>query len=289
MSMNLAVWKEFWALRNTVQKAMNEKIECDEKIVSAWKNMRNRILEEFYPIVHKVATAMHKKIAEVSEDEMASFGVDGLYDAIDGYSGYDPRTKRPVKFETYATYRIRGSILDGIRRDDWVPRLVRSNAKLLRNKKEDLSASLGREPTHEELAKAMNLSMEEYEEMLDASNIKSIQSLNAMVRSNGGGRRDEEVQMVDCLPDRDQPEPLAKLMEHELLSKLFGKGFTPAERKIIAGYYFENRPMKEIGKSVDLSESRVSQKNTEIIERVKENILRNPEFFGKKVLELLKG
>ena len=95
--------------------------------------------------------------------------------------------------------------------------------------------------------------------------------------------------MMDCIHDQQTPEPLDQMVADELKSKLFGKNFTPLERRIIYSYYYEGRSMKEIAEQVNLSESRVSQMNSAIIQRLRDIIRRNPEYFGPKIMAMIKN
>ena len=296
----LDTWEKFWPIRDTVRQHSESGGDCPEDIQKQWSEMRNHFVAMYYYIVLDTAKAMHKKITEVWEEQLASMGVDGLYDAIDGYGavnpatgkweGIDPKTGKKVKFETYAGYRIKGAILDSIRREDWVPRLVRSRAKKLQRKREEMESRLGRAPTNEEMAADLKLTLVEYEELLEAYSLKTVQSLNTTFNSNpNGDGNNDEMSMMDCIHDQQTPEPLDQMVADELKSKLFGKNFTPLERRIIYSYYYEGRSMKEIAEQVNLSESRVSQMNSAIIQRLRDIIRRNPEYFGPKIMAMIKN
>ncbi len=277
------IWETFCPIRSLVRSAVESGKDVDEVITKRWQEIRNHIVAKYYYLVKRVAESMHQKITELEEDALASMGVDGLYDTVDAF---EPGLN--IKFETYAVYRIRGSILDAIRRDDWVPRLVRQRAKKMSRTHDKLRDVLGRTPTDVEMAEAMDISEEEYKELIRSSALKSISSLNATFK---GGDQDNgsnsDMTMQDCIRDTKVYDPLDNMIQEELKAKLFGKGFTPLERRIIYAYYFEARCMREIADAVGLSESRVSQMNTAIIERLREKIRRNPEYFGKDVLEAL--
>jgi RNA polymerase sigma factor for flagellar operon FliA len=266
-----AIWDEFWPVSDVVRKHTESDTPCDPDVLVRWQEMRNTIVSRYYYLVQRVAERLAKKITERQEEELASMGVDGLYDSVDGYGAYNPVTERwegvnpknmkPVKFETYAAYRIKGSIIDEIRRDDWVPRLVRSRRKDIEEYEYVLSASLGRKPTSTEMAVALKISVEDYDDLVKSAKLQNMQSLNAAFNGRDhGDSRDEDMAVV----------------------------FTPLERRIVHSYYFEGRSMKEISETIGLSESRVSQMNTDIIKRLQEKVRRNPDYFGKQVLDLLK-
>jgi RNA polymerase sigma factor for flagellar operon FliA len=277
-----SIWDAFCPLRDKVRAATERNETCDESVLKQWKDMRNRIVAQYAYLLQQVAEKMAQKIRELSVDQLSSMGVEGLYDAIDGFQ---PELKN--KFDTYAAYRIRGAVLDSIRRDDWVPRLVRSRAKKLEKVEAKLMAKLSRKPTEEEMADAMDLPLEKYQEMLRASALRTMQSLNATIRSGDQDGPSGEMTMQDCLPAVSTHEPLDHLIHEELVSKLFGRGFTPLERRIAFGYYFEKKSMKDIANDLGLSESRVSQINTGIMEELYKRVLRNPEFFGPKCVQVV--
>jgi RNA polymerase sigma factor for flagellar operon FliA len=296
---NMDTWKKFWPLREIVRASAEADNEIPDSVQREWSEMRNHLVAFYYYLVINTAETMHKKIVEVQPEALASFGVDGLYDAVDGYgavdpvtktwAGIDPKTFRPVKFETYVVYRIKGSILDGIRREDWVPRLVRSRAKKLVREREELEARLGREVNDDEMAAQLGITPDEYKSFTQSASLRSIQSLNTTYQAGRSGMApsNEDMTLLDSIHDPTTPEPLDIMLQEELTSKLFGNTFTPLELKIIHAYYYENRSMKEIAVKIGMSESRVSQINSEIIKRLRDKIKRNPEFFGPKVVQML--
>lgn len=295
---NDILWDEFWPVREEVKKIVKKEEEIPEDLYNRWQNLRNQLLVKYYYLVNRVADKLSKRIVEPEKDALASQGIDGLYDAIDGYgsvdkttgkwSGIDPKKGKRTKFETYAAYRIRGAILDELRRIDWVPRLVRSrNAKLDRAIKE-LTQELGRPPCDEEVADKLKIDMSAYAEMLLDSASCNIQSLHVSYDSSqdeSGDGRDRSY--IDSVHDKSVEPPLNKLIDEELKSKLFGKGLTPLEKDIIKSYLFHNLTMKEIAESVELSESRVSQIMKQVFNTIKERVRKNPAFFGKPVLDLI--
>jgi len=234
-----------------------------------WKNFfqnrcdlyRNQLMEMYLPIVKYSAERIYSKLPDKVElDDLISAGIFGLMDAIEAY---DPG--RGVKFETYCSPRIRGSILDELRSMDWVPRLVRSRAHQLERATRALSAHLGRLPTEEETAAEMELDMPEFRKLQrDASAIGLI-SLN---NNFSDGESDKELQEIDIVKDRKSEDPVIEAQKNDL-KNLLTKGLSRAERLIIVLYYYEEMTMKEIGATLDLSESRVSQMHSSIMARLK--------------------
>jgi RNA polymerase sigma factor for flagellar operon FliA len=222
---------------------------------------RNLLLEHYRPLVKYTAERLHSKLPDkVEVDDLISAGNFGLMDAIDAY---DP--SRGVKFETYCTPRIRGSILDELRSMDWVPRLVRARAHQLARATHSLETHLGRKPTKEETAEELDMDMEEFERLQRDANAVGLVSLNTKY-SEGDGEKD--IREIDVIKDNRSQDPLIEAQKRDL-KNLLTKGLTRAERLIVVLYYYEEMTMKEIGATLDLSESRVSQMHSSIIDRLK--------------------
>jgi RNA polymerase sigma factor for flagellar operon FliA len=234
-----------------------------------------KLAEHYYPLVRKVANRLHQKLGsnpEVQPDELTSMGVDGLYDAV---SGYD--TSRATKFETYATPRVRGSMLDAIRSADWVPRLVRAKASQLDRRRQILESDVGHRLTEGEMADKMGMTVEDYRDFSKGASAPAIHSVNDL----NGNENDSDKQMsIEHVEDEDSSMPAERMLRKELFSKLMGRNFTPQERTIIKLYYYEDRSMKEISDIVGLSESRVSQMHSIILKRLRQGVTRNPEFYS---------
>jgi RNA polymerase sigma factor for flagellar operon FliA len=196
----------------------------------------------------------------VELDDLISAGTFGLMDAIDAY---DPA--RGVKFETYCAPRIKGSILDELRSMDWVPRLVRARAHQLAKATHTLEMHLGRKPDEQELATELNMDMEEFSRLQRDANAASLVSLNTKC---GDAEGEKDVYEIDVIKDHRSEDPLLEAQKRDL-KNLLTKGLTRAERLIIVLYYYEEMTMKEIGATLDLSESRVSQMHSSIVARLK--------------------
>jgi len=222
---------------------------------------RNLLMEHYLPLVKYTADRIYAKLPDKVElDDLISAGIFGLMDAIDAF---DP--ERGVKFETYCTPRIRGAILDELRSMDWVPRLVRARAHQLENALRTLEAHLGRIPTENEIAKELNMNMEEFQRLQrDATAIGLISLSNKFGDSDG----EKDMREIDIVKDQKSQNPLIEAQKRDLKG-LLTKGLTRAERLIVVLYYYEEMTMKEIGATLDLSESRVSQMHSSIIARLK--------------------
>ena len=222
---------------------------------------RNLLMENYSDIVRYTAERVHAKLPDKVElDDLISAGVFGLMDAIDAF---DP--DRGVKFETYCSARIKGSILDELRSMDWVPRLVRARAGRLSRARRSLETHLGRKPTEDEIAQELGLDKDEFERLRRDANAVGQVSLNTKY-SDGDG--DKDVREIDIIQDQKSENPVVEAQKRDL-KNLLTKGLTRAERLIIVLYYYEEMTMKEIGATLDLSESRVSQMHSSIIERLK--------------------
>jgi RNA polymerase sigma factor FliA len=222
---------------------------------------RNTLMEHYRYLVRYTAERLHTKLpGKVELDDLISAGTFGLMDAIDAF---DP--SRGVKFETYCSPRIRGSILDELRSMDWVPRLVRARAHQLSRAKQSLEAHLGRKPRKEELAEEMDMNMEDFERLQQDADAVGIVSLNSQYGDDEG---DKDIREIDIIKDRKSDDPPIEAQKRDL-KELLTKGLTRAERLIVVLYYYEEMTMKEIGATLDLSESRVSQMHSSILMRLK--------------------
>ena len=222
---------------------------------------RNLLMEHYRDLVRYAAERLHSKLPDKVElDDLISAGIFGLMDAIDAY---DP--ERGVKFETYCAPRIKGSILDELRSMDWVPRLVRARAHQLSRATQALELNLGRKPLVEELAEELDLEMHEFSRLQRDAQAVGLVSLSTKC-SEGEG--DKDVCEIDVIKDKKSKDPLIEAQKRDL-KNLLTKGLSRAERLIIVLYYYEEMTMKEIGATLDLSESRVSQMHSSIVARLK--------------------
>jgi RNA polymerase sigma factor for flagellar operon FliA len=235
-----ALWKEFYKIRS--------------------EQARNSLMEHYLPIVKYTAERIYVKLPDkVEVDDLISAGIFGLMDAIDAF---DPQ--RGVKFATYCTPRIRGAILDELRSMDWVPRLVRARAHQLNNAMRTLEAHLGRLPSDNEIADELDMDMGEFHRLQRDATAVGIVSLSNNLDVEG----DNDICEIDIVEDKKSEDPMVEAQKRDLKS-LLTKGLTRAERLILILYYYEEMTMKEIGATLDLSESRVSQMHSSIVARLK--------------------
>lgn len=223
---------------------------------------RNRLMEMHLHLVRMHAERIHVKLPkEVQLDDLISAGSFGLLAAV---KAFDPA--RGIRFSTYCAGRIQGAILDWIREFDWVPRLARSRSRKLSIATKQLRNDLGREPTRADLMRRIGVSPGEFAKIeADAGTIPETVSLSRKWYQTGG---DKEVREVDVIADTTAPDAALNL-ERADLKQFILRGLTRAERLIVTLYYYEDLTMKQIGRALDLSESRVSQMHSSIIARLK--------------------
>lgn len=236
------------------------------------QDYRNRLVEQYLPLVKYNGERIWARLPEgVELDDLISAGVFGLMDAIDAFD-----MTRGVKFETYCVPRIRGAMLDELRTMDWVPRLVRSKASKLNEALKTLEAKLGRAPTELELAQKMEISVEELEKMMVEANAVGLISLDKKWYETDSYK---DVREIDILEDKKGEDPTRRIQKGDLM-RLVTKGLNRNERLIIILYYYEELTMKEIGATLDLSESRVSQMHSSIVQRLQSQLERRRGEFG---------
>jgi RNA polymerase sigma factor for flagellar operon FliA len=223
--------------------------------------IRNYFLERFMHLVRYNAERIHTRLPdEVDVEDLVQAGLFGLKDAIESFE-----LDRGVKFETYCASRIRGAILDELRSMDWVPRLVRQRSSKVNQARNRFLLANGRAPTEAELAEMLGADAEEYKKLNRDSRAVGIFSLSRKVV---GGDSNRELHEIDVIRDDTQSNPLTEAQRNDLRN-LITKGLSRAERLIVVLYYFEEMTMKEIGATLDLSESRVSQMHSSILARLK--------------------
>jgi RNA polymerase sigma factor for flagellar operon FliA len=225
------------------------------------EELRNKLVEHYLPLVKYNAERVHTKLPdEVDVEDLMSAGIFGLMDAIDAFD-----QSRGVKFETYCAPRIRGAILDELRSMDWVPRLVRSRSSQVEGARKSLEMELGRVPTDQEVAEKLGLDESEYDKIRKDAGTVGVVSLSRKWFETDSNK---DVREIDILEDAKQINPLSSAQKRDLKG-VVTKGLSRAERLIIILYYYEQMTMKEIGTTLDLSESRVSQMHSSVLARLK--------------------
>ena len=233
------------------------------------QTIKEQLIRKYLYLVKYVAGRMALKLpSHVDIDDLSSAGVMGFLAALEAY---DP--EREVDFPTYALNRIRGSILDELRGLDWVPRFVRKKARIVERALAELEQQFKRQPTNEEVAAHLGMSLEEYHTTL--SEIKG----NTLVSLDEGwsDERSEGASIPAQTPkELNQPDPFMDLALNErraILAKLIDM-LPPQERTVLALYYYDELTMKEIGEVLDISESRVSQVHSGAVLRLRARLKR---------------
>ncbi len=225
------------------------------------RDIRNYLMERFLPLVRYNAERIYARLPdEVDIQDLMSAGLFGLMDAINAYD-----LDRGVKFETYCAPRIRGAVLDELRLMDWVPRLVRHRTSRVEGAKQRFEMRTGRAPTQDELSQSLGLDGEEFEKYERDSAAVGTFSLTRKCFSSDGSK---DVREIDVIKDESQRNPFSEIQRKDV-KDLMTKGLSRAERLIVILYYYEEMTMKEIGATLDLSESRVSQMHSSILARLK--------------------
>jgi RNA polymerase sigma factor for flagellar operon FliA len=232
---------------------------------------RNRLVEMYLHLVKYNAERIWARLPDgVELDDLMSAGVFGLLDAIEAFD-----LDRGVKFETYCVPRIRGAMLDELRTMDWVPRLVRSKQSKVDAAAKQLETSLGRKPTLEELSQKLDVPMEQIQAYVTEANAVGLVSLNKKWYETDSYK---DVREIDILEDKKAEDPTSRLQNRDLM-RLVTRGLNRNERLIVILYYYEEMTMKEIGTTLNLSESRVSQMHSSILNRLQSQLSkRRPEF-----------
>ena len=232
--------------------------------------LRHQLIIDYSPLIRFVALRIASRLPpSIDIDDLISSGVIGLMDAIDKY---DPNMYN--KFKTYAEFRIRGAILDELRSQDWIPRSVRSKAKVIERSYNELEQKLGRSATHEEVCESLGMEIGAYHELV--SRVKSISLLYAdEPASNYGDSRKNMLEMIE----HPGKTPLAQLNNKSEKDTLIQQiESLPHKQKLVLSlYYFEELNLKEIGRILNVTESRVSQLHTQAVEKIR-NRMRSSNF-----------
>jgi len=226
--------------------------------------IRDKFVRQYAPLVKyvagKVAIGMPHN---VEFDDLVGFGVFGLFDAIEKF---DP--EKHVKFKTYAVTRIRGAIFDELRSIDWVPRSVRQKAREVEDAVRRLETSLGRSATDREIAKEMNMGLPEFQKLMLKISGTSILSLNDVWYT---GEDNDKVSIVESIesPQSLNPDTIVEKDEiKRVIIEAIGE-LPDKEKKVLVLYYYEDLTLKEIGKVLEVTESRISQLHTKAIMRLR--------------------
>ena len=244
----------------------------DEKLSEIWskylkdktqKNLRDTLIVQYIYLTRYVVGRIKMNLPpNFAIEDIASYGVEGLIDAVEKYS-----PNKGARFETYAIMRIRGNIIDKIRAEDWIPRQMRRKIKEVNTTVEFLRQKLGRTPSIDEVAVELNMEKEKVEAILsDTQTVGSIYDKK--------GTSEDSLSVIDTIEDSKLVDPLTNLEDKDTKKDLQValKRLPERERLIMVLYYHENLTLKEIGDTLELSESRVCQLHSQAIMKLR-NIL----------------
>lgn len=225
--------------------------------------LREKIILEYAPLVKIVAGRLSMYLGQnVEYDDLVGYGVFGLIDAIDKFD-----LDKTVKFETYASLRIRGSILDQIRKMDWIPRTVRKKQKQIDAAMKEVEVKTGKSATDEEVAVQLEISMDELLNWQSQLKVTNVISLNEFVEQGSEPIMDSTNNSHFETPER--------VVEQEELKEVLAtslKNLSEKECKVVQLYYYEDLTLKEISKILEVSESRISQLHTRALQKLKKSM-----------------
>ncbi|GHF62841.1 hypothetical protein GCM10017566_40500 [Amycolatopsis bartoniae] len=244
--------------------------EVDAAINALWREfrerpnqrLRERLVLHYAPLVKYVAGRVGTGLpTHVDVGDLVQSGIFGLIDAIEKF---DP--DRGWRFETYAMQRIRGAILDDLRSQDWVPRVVRSRLREAERALERLGARLHRTPSDTELAEELGIGLDELRDLYGQLRLTSVVALEDLIAAGK-----DSGSLVDTLQDEDAVDPVAVLVDRDNRRQLAEAiaQLTERDRIVVSLYYFESLTLAEIGKVLGVTESRVSQLHTRAVLRLR--------------------
>ncbi len=234
--------------------------ECKTELTEREKE---KIINESLPFIKYTAYRLaHRLPPQLAANDLISVGIVGLLDALQRY------TEGRVKLKTFVEYRIKGAMLDELRSHDWVPRSLKTKIGQIKKAHRELEQDLGRMPSEEEIAERLEISLDEY--------YRTVQSAsNAVVFSFEDFRdrfsEDSDVDVTECIPDRNAKTPLELLEENSAKADLADliERLPQKEKIILSLYYWDEMTMKEIGKVLRLTEGRVCQLHNQAMIRLK--------------------
>ncbi len=226
--------------------------------------IRNRLVKQYLPLVKYVAGKLAVGMPQnVEFDDLVSYGVIGLFDAIDKF---DPG--KHVKFKTYAVTRVRGAIFDQLRQLDWVPRSVRQKTRELEDTVRRVESQLGRAATDQEIARELGVSMKEFEKLVMKISGTTVLSLNDVWYA---GEENDRMSIGDSIesPQSRNPDSIVEKQEIKRVIIEAINELPDKEKKVLVLYYYEDLTLKEIGAVLGVTESRISQLHTKAIIRLR--------------------
>ena len=246
-------------MKGLVKKYKQETVGIDTRL-------RDQLILDYAPLIRFVAQRIASRLpSNIDIDDLISAGVIGLMDAIEKY---DP--SRDNKFKTYAEFRIRGAILDELRSQDWVPRSVRDKAKKIEKTFASLEQKFGRPATDKEVSAELGISMEEYYELIAKVKAVTLLSVDELTVP----QQHDKKNLLDFLETSNTRNPFSHLKSKGLRSLLMAniEDLPEKQKLVLSLYYYEDLNLKEIGKILEVTESRVSQLHTQAVEKLRSKL-----------------
>lgn len=249
-------------------------IDADFKLWKKYKKTKTRLLREeivkkyLYLVKYVAGRVAIGLPPNVEFNDLVSYGILGLFDAIEKYD-----VNQGNKFETYGVSRIRGAIMDELRKLDWAPRLLRKRAREIERKNRELEDRNGRVATEEELAKALKMSIEDLNGIYNELNSTTFLSLDEVWQNDDGNKPISRLQTVEDSLITNQFSYVHQNEVKELLALAIDT-LPEKEKLVIVLYYYENLTLREIGDVLNVSESRVCQIHTKVVMRLRSHLMK---------------
>ncbi|HEX2729892.1 MAG TPA: FliA/WhiG family RNA polymerase sigma factor [Rubrobacteraceae bacterium] len=266
------LWSRYFEVRRQQKELAEDESEQRRMLDREADQLRDRLLVNYSPLVKYVAGRVGGRMTgTVDQQDFLAWGILGLLSAI---RTYDPG--RGAKFESYAMSKIRWSILDEFRKEDWVPRRVRSHIQQTEIAKVKITQQLRRPPTEEELARSVGVSVEKHRSMLEQYSRAAVWSLEARIESEDGAGS----QYGELVEDGAATDPQDEVERNETRSRLVDalERLAERERLVATFYFYEGLTLKEIGKAMNLTEGRISQILRRALERLRADLSEGPAF-----------
>jgi len=248
--------------------------DADFKLWKKYKKTKSRLLREeivrkyLYLVKYVAGRVAIGLPPNVEFNDLVSYGILGLFDAIEKYD-----VNQGNKFETYGVSRIRGAIMDELRKLDWAPRLLRKRAREIERKNRELEDQNGRVATEEELARALKMSVEDLNGIYNELNSTTFLSLDEVWQNDDGNKPISRLQTVEDSLIMNQFSYVHQNEVKELLAQSIDL-LPEKEKLVIVLYYYENLTLREIGEVLNVSESRVCQIHTKVVMRLRSHLMK---------------
>ncbi len=271
------LWKRYRKLREELEEAA----PGDEKrreIARQVGGLRDRLVVNYSPLVKYVASRVGARMTAgaIDQEDMISWGVLGLLDAIETY---DPDRKGPkAKFESYAISKIRWSILDEVRSQDWVPRRIRLRAQEVDQATTKLTQELRRAPSEIEVARALGAKLDDHRNFLQQYSRAQVASFEARLEMDGGPGGEYGAFIVDTAAVDPQGRANLQELRSHLVQAISELG--DQERLVATLYFYDGLTLKEIGKAMNLTEGRISQLLRRALDKLRGNLQESPLVSG---------